>query len=178
MQHRLPVKPASSYARWAFAIRRARKAVLADMSAVLPAGKVTALVGANGAGKSTLVKLLTRMYDPTAGTILLDGTPLDEYDLASWRRRIAVVYQDFAQFALTFHQNIAVGAYATDAGQERIEQAAQWAGADEIAAKLPHGYDTRVDAAVRGWRGAVGGRMAEGGAGAGVCARRGGGDPG
>ncbi|MDE2994426.1 MAG: ABC transporter ATP-binding protein, partial [Chloroflexota bacterium] len=82
------------------------QAVLADVSAVLPAGRVTALVGANGAGKSTLVKLLTRMYDPDTGTILLDGTPLHEYDLASWRRRIAVVYQDFAQFALTLHENI------------------------------------------------------------------------
>ena len=92
------------------------QAVLADVSAVLPAGRVTALVGANGAGKSTLVKLLTRMYDPTAGTILLDGTPLHAYDLAAWRRRIAVVYQDFAQFALTFRENIAVGAYAADAG--------------------------------------------------------------
>ena len=120
------------------------QAVLDDVSVVLPAGRVTALVGANGAGKSTLVKLLTRMYDPTAGTILLDGAPLDEYDLAAWRRRIAVVYQDFAQFALTFHENIAVGAYAADAGPGRIEQAAQWAGADEIAAQLPQGYDTQL----------------------------------
>ncbi len=121
------------------------QAVLADVGTVLPAGQVTALVGANGAGKSTLVKLLTRMYDPDTGTILLDGTPLHEYDLAAWRRQIAVVYQDFAQFALTFRENIAVGAYATDAGDNgsgRIEQAAQWAGADEIAAQLPQGYDT------------------------------------
>ncbi len=121
------------------------QAVLADMSLVLPAGEVTALVGANGAGKSTLVKLLTRMYDPDTGTILLDGAPLDEYDLAAWRRRIAVVYQDFAQFALTLHENIAVGAYATPAGAGgHIEQAAQWAGADEIAAQLPQGYDTQL----------------------------------
>ncbi len=120
------------------------QAVLADVSVVLPAGRVTALVGANGAGKSTLVKLLTRMYDPDTGAILLDGTPLDEYDLASWRRRIAVVYQDFAQFALTFHENIAVGAYAADARPGRIEQAAQWAGADEVAAQLPRGYATEL----------------------------------
>ena len=120
------------------------QAVLADMSVVLPAGRVTALVGANGAGKNTLVKLLTRMYDPDAGTILLDGTPLHAYDLASWRRRVAVVYQDFAQFALTFHENIAVGAYVADAGAGRIEQAAQWAGADEVAAQLPHGYATEL----------------------------------
>ena len=118
--------------------------VLADVSVVLPAGRVTALVGANGAGKSTLVKLFTRMYDPTAGTILLDGTPLHEYDLASWRRRIAVVYQDFAQFALSLHENIAVGAYAAGDGAGRIEQAAQWAGADEVAAKLPRGYATEL----------------------------------
>ncbi len=123
------------------------QAVLADVSVMLPAGRVTALVGANGAGKSTLVKLLTRMYDPDTGAILLDGTPLDQYDLASWRRRIAVVYQDFAQFALTFRENIAVGAYATDAGadgEDRIERAAQLAGADEIAAQLPRGYATEL----------------------------------
>ena len=127
-----------------FGYPESTQAVLADVSVVLPAGRVTALVGANGAGKSTLVKLFTRMYDPTAGTILLDGTPLHEYDLASWRRRIAVVYQDFAQFALTFRENIAVGVYAADAGPGRIEQAAQWAGADEIAAKLPRGYATEL----------------------------------
>ncbi|HEX2036057.1 MAG TPA: ABC transporter ATP-binding protein, partial [Chloroflexota bacterium] len=61
--------------------------VLRDVSATLPAGQVTALVGANGAGKSTLVKLLTRMYDPTAGQLLLDGQPLPAYDLHSLRRR-------------------------------------------------------------------------------------------
>ena len=123
------------------------QAVLTDVSAVLPAGQVTALVGANGAGKSTLVKLFTRMYDPDTGVILLDGTPLHAYDLASWRRRIAVVYQDFAQFALTFRENIAVGAYATDAGadgEDRIKRAAQLAGADEIATQLPRGYATEL----------------------------------
>ena len=119
-------------------------AVLDDVSAVLPAGQVTALVGANGAGKSTLVKLLTRMYDPTTGAILLDGIPLNEYDLDSWRRRIAVVYQDFAQFSLTFQENIAIGAFAAGAADGHVEQAARWAGADGLAAKLPHGYDTEL----------------------------------
>ena len=127
-----------------FRYPESRQAVLTDVSAVLPAGQVTALVGANGAGKSTLVKLLTRMYDPDAGTILLDGIPLDEYDLDSWRRRIAVVYQDFAQFALTLRENIAVGAFATESAEGNVERAALWAGADEIAAKLPQGYDTQL----------------------------------
>ena len=118
------------------------RTVLDGVSAVLPAGKVTALVGANGAGKSTLVKLLTRMYDPVTGAILLDGVPLPEYDLAALRQRIAVVHQDFAQFSLTLHENIAVGAYAAGGADGRVEQAARWAGADEIAAKLPKGYET------------------------------------
>ncbi len=118
------------------------RTVLDGVSAVLPAGKVTALVGANGAGKSTLVKLLTRMYDPDTGAVLLDGVPLPEYDLAALRQRIAVVHQDFAQFSLTFRENIAVGAYAAGGGDDHVEQAARWAGADEIAAKLPNGYET------------------------------------
>jgi|DewCreStandDraft_2_1066082.scaffolds.fasta_scaffold00122_13 ATP-binding cassette subfamily B protein len=116
--------------------------VLDDVSAVLPAGRVTALVGTNGAGKSTLVKLLTRMYDPAAGEILLDGVPLAAYDLADLRRRIAVVYQDFARFALTLRENIAVGLAAYGDSDGRVEQAARWAGADEVAARLPQSYNT------------------------------------
>ncbi len=116
--------------------------VLQRISAALPAGRVTALVGVNGAGKSTLVKLLTRMYDPNAGEILLDGKPLHAYDLESLRRRIAVVYQDFAQFALSLGENITVGAGRLDTSDERLRQAAAWAGADQVAAGLEKGYDT------------------------------------
>ncbi len=118
--------------------------VLSGVGARLPAGTVTAIVGANGAGKSTLVKLLTRMYDPDQGQILLDGIPLAEYDLESLRRSIAVVYQDFAQFALTFGENVAVGAAVPGQMSSRIEEAARWAGADEIAARLPAGYETQL----------------------------------
>ncbi len=114
--------------------------VLQGVNAHLLAGKVTALVGVNGAGKSTLVKLLTRMYDPTSGLILLDGSPLAHYELTSLRSRLAVVYQDFARFALTLRENIAVGDIETEPDMQRIEQAARWSGADEVAAKLPEGY--------------------------------------
>lgn len=117
--------------------------VLQDVQLILPAGKVTALVGLNGAGKSTLVKLLTRMYDPTAGEIVLDGIPLPRYDLPSLRLRIGVVYQDFARFALTLGENIAVGNLA-GADRVRIEQAARLSGADQVAAKLPRGYQTEL----------------------------------
>jgi ATP-binding cassette subfamily B protein len=128
--------------------------VLAGVTACIPAGRVTALVGANGAGKSTLVKLLTRMYDPTGGQILLDGQPLAAYDLDSLRRRIAVVYQDFARFSLTLRENVAVGAFAAhmhdasgEAGRSAgaagdPEEAARRAGADDVARRLRHGYDT------------------------------------
>ncbi len=118
--------------------------VLREINATLPAGKVTALVGVNGAGKSTLVKLITRMYDPTEGDVLLDGMPLRAYDLESLRRRIAVVYQDFAQFALSLGENITVGAGGLDASDARMRQAAAWAGADQVAANLARGYDTQL----------------------------------
>src|SRR5713101_6266090 len=119
-------------------------AVLQGVNARLPAGKVTELVGVNGAGKSTLVKLLTRMYDPTSGVILLDGISLANYDLASLRSHMAVVYQDFARFALTLRENIAVGDIETELDMQRVEQAARWSGADEIAAHLSQGYTTEL----------------------------------
>ena len=116
--------------------------VLEGVSALLPRGAVTALVGANGAGKSTLVKLLTRMYDPDDGEIRIDGVPLSMYDLQSLRRRIAVVYQDFARFSLTLRENIELGALEPNGEGVNVEDAARWAGADEFAVALPKGYDT------------------------------------
>jgi ATP-binding cassette subfamily B protein len=118
--------------------------VLQGVNARLPAGKVTALVGVNGAGKSTLVKLLTRLYDPVSGLIVLDGASLASYDLASLRSRMAVVYQDFAHFALTLHENIAVGDIESGPDFQRVEQAARRSGADQVAAKLPQGYATEL----------------------------------
>ncbi len=120
--------------------------VFQDLSAFIPAGEVTALVGYNGAGKSTLVKLITRMYDPTRGTITLDGKSLWEYDLHNLREKIAVVYQDFARFSLTLGENISVGAvwneYSDEELQERVKVAANNAGADLVAAKFESGYET------------------------------------
>jgi ATP-binding cassette subfamily B protein len=117
--------------------------VLRDVSFALPAGRVTALVGANGAGKSTLVKLLARMYDPTGGVILLDGVPFPEYGLEDLRSMVAVVYQDFARFALTLRENIAVGG-ASGMSRAGVEVAGEWAGVNETVGSLPQGYDTEL----------------------------------
>jgi len=125
-----------------FRYPESNQAVLESVSTLLPSGKVTALVGTNGAGKSTLVKLLTRMYDPDSGEILLDGVPLSAYNLESLRGRIAVMYQDFARLALTMRENITIGALELDQDDARLKTAACWAGADGVAARLQQGYDT------------------------------------
>jgi ATP-binding cassette subfamily B protein len=117
--------------------------VLRGLDATLPAGRITALVGANGAGKSTIVKLLTRMYDPTAGALLLDGVALPAYDLDALRRQIGADYQDFARFALPLRENITIGAFGKDQ-KITLEEAAEWSGADRVAAKLAQGYDTML----------------------------------
>ena len=76
----------------------------------LPAGLCTAIVGVNGAGKTTLVKLLTRLHEPTAGRLTVDGTDLADLDVALWRRQVSVVFQDFVRYELSASDNIRVGA--------------------------------------------------------------------
>ena len=83
--------------------------VLNNVSFKLEPSSRIALVGENGQGKTTIVKLLTRLYDPTAGQILLDGVDLREYDLDDLRREIGVIFQDFTRYEMTASENIAVG---------------------------------------------------------------------
>src|SRR5260370_9678933 len=80
--------------------------VLKDLNLFLKAGECIALVGLNGAGKTTLVKLLTRLYEPTEGHILLDGIPLEDYDLQDVRRHMSVIFQDFMQYPMTVRENV------------------------------------------------------------------------
>jgi ATP-binding cassette subfamily B protein len=91
----------------------------------LHAGEVLALVGENGAGKTTLVKLLTRLYDPDEGRILLDGHDLREYDLNALRGNMGVIFQDFVRYNLSAGDNIAVGKIAARGDHARIERAAE-----------------------------------------------------
>lgn len=100
-----------------------------------------ALVGENGAGKTTLVKLLCRLYDPTEGRILLDGHDLKEYDLKELRRNTGIIFQDFLRYQMTFSQNIAAGNITEVGNEALIKTAAHQSLADELAAKLPKGYE-------------------------------------
>jgi subfamily B ATP-binding cassette protein MsbA len=109
------------------------------------AGVTTALVGPSGAGKSTVVRLLLGLVRPTAGAILVDGIPLDDVDLASWRARIAVVGQDLPLFDATVAENIAYGRDGAP-DETAIVEAARRADADGFIRALPHGYATRLGA--------------------------------
>jgi ATP-binding cassette subfamily B protein len=114
------------------------------LSFTLHAGEVLALVGENGAGKTTLVKLLTRLYDPVEGRILLDGHDLREYDLEALRGNMGVIFQDFVRYNLSAGDNIAVGKIAAREDRARIERAARRSQADEVIARLPRGYQQMV----------------------------------
>ena len=114
------------------------------LSFTLAAGEVVALVGENGAGKTTLVKLLTRLYDPSEGRILLDGRDLREYDLDQLRGSMGVIFQDFVRYNLTARDNIAVGRIEARTDQGRIAEAAGRSQADEVVERLPRRYDQMI----------------------------------
>jgi ABC-type multidrug transport system fused ATPase/permease subunit len=107
-----------------FAYPTSSRLVLDGLDLTIPAGKSLAIVGQNGAGKTTLAKLLCRMYDPTEGTISVDGVDLRELDIASWRSRIAAVFQDYVRYELTLRDNVApAGAPRDDDVLAALDQA-------------------------------------------------------
>lgn len=107
-------------------------------------GEKLALVGANGAGKTTLIKLLTRLYDPTEGQILLDGVDLREYDLDDLRECIGVIFQDFVRYHSTARENVGFGQIKALENEARVVAAAERGGADEVIVELPEGYNTML----------------------------------
>ena len=110
----------------------------------LRAGEKVALVGENGAGKTTLIKLLSRLYEPHEGQILLDGHNLSEYDPDELRAEIGVIFQDFVRYHMTAATNIAVGKIAEQQNRDKIDDAAYRGMADQVIAKLPQGYDQMI----------------------------------
>lgn len=121
---------------------RPGQTILKDLSIDVPAGKTVAFVGPSGGGKSTVVKLLERFYDPTAGSVSLDGTDIKEINVKHLRSMIGYVGQEPALFATTIGKNIAYG--CPDCSQEQIEEAAKQANAHDFIMELPEGYDTDV----------------------------------
>ncbi len=111
------------------------------LSFTLRAGEKLALVGENGAGKTTLIKLLTRLYDPSEGRILLDGIDLREYDPAALRGEVGVIFQDYLRYQMTMAQNIAVGNIVRQEDRALIEASAQQSLANVLAEKFPGRYD-------------------------------------
>jgi ATP-binding cassette subfamily B protein len=107
----------------------------------LRSGERVALVGENGEGKTTIVKLITRLYDPSEGQILLDGVDIKEYDLEDLYREIGVIFQDFTRYEMAVRENIAVGRVEELENLDRLRASAQKSGADSVIAQLPGGYD-------------------------------------
>ena len=115
--------------------------VLNGLNFHLHAGERVALLGENGEGKTTLVKLMTRLYDPSEGQILLDGIDLREYDLDDLYREIGVIFQDFMRYEMTARENIAVGQIAARDNLRMLKAAAVKSMANEVIERLPHDYD-------------------------------------
>jgi ATP-binding cassette subfamily B protein len=118
--------------------------VLNGVDLTIPAGRSLAIVGENGAGKSSLVKILCGLYETSAGAVHVDGQPLRDIDLAAWRSRIAVLFQDFAKYHLTVAENIGLGAPQHMHDSELLRAAAERAGALPLIEKLPNGWDTTL----------------------------------
>jgi ATP-binding cassette, subfamily B, bacterial len=104
-------------------------------------GERVALVGENGQGKTTIVKLITRLYDPSEGQILLDGVDLREYNLEDLYREIGVIFQDFSRYEMTARENIAVGHIEELQNLDLLRMAARKSMADQVVAQLPLGYE-------------------------------------
>lgn len=117
---------------------------LRDLSFTVHPGEAIALVGRNGAGKTTIVKLLTRLYDPDEGQILVNGHDIKEYDLAALRAQIGVIFQDYVTYFLTAGRNIGVGRIDAIDDHEGVRVAASKSGASAVIDKLPNAYDTML----------------------------------
>jgi ATP-binding cassette subfamily B multidrug efflux pump len=120
------------------------RVVLRDVSAMLPAGTTTAIVGATGSGKSTLLNLLPRLHEPPRGTVFVDGIDVRHLPLAALRGAIGFVPQEPFLFSATIAENIAFGAAPSDAQRSRIEQVARTARLDQDLSDFPLGYETIV----------------------------------
>jgi ATP-binding cassette, subfamily B, bacterial len=117
---------------------------LRDINLTIRPGEKIALVGHNGAGKTTLIKLLSRLYDPTEGTVLIDGIDIRALDALELHKRIGVIFQDFVRYHLPVRENIGFGQIDALNDMDRIAESARKSGADEVVENLPEGYETML----------------------------------
>jgi ATP-binding cassette subfamily B protein len=136
----------------------APRPALEDVSFAMRPGQMVALVGQNGSGKTTLLKLMTRLYEPRAGRILLDGLDVREWDVDALRRRFALVFQDFVRFKMTAGENIGAGDVARWHDEAGWETAARRGLAHEFVIDLPEGYATQLGKWFRGGQELSGGQ--------------------
>ena len=123
---------------------KTEKTVFRDISFKVNPGESIAVVEVNGAGKTTLVKLLTRLYEPSTGSITIDGVPLSAFDLKELRRNIAVLFQDFAQYKLSIQENIGFGDIDHWEDASRVQAAAAKAGVADFIESLEQRYQTNL----------------------------------
>jgi ATP-binding cassette, subfamily B, bacterial len=135
-----PVRDGFEFRDVSFAYPGSERLVLRELSFRLAPGERIALIGENGAGKTTLVKLLARLYDPTAGRILLDGADLRDYDPDDLRHEIGVIFQDYMRYDMLATENIGFGRIEALFDEDRIARSAGRSLADSVIATLPHGY--------------------------------------
>jgi ATP-binding cassette, subfamily B, bacterial len=136
-----PIQRGFEFRNVSFAYPGTDRRVLKNFNLTLSPGERIALIGENGQGKTTVVKLITRLYDPTEGQILLDGIDLREYSLEDLHSHIGVIFQDFMRFEMTARENISVGRVDRPHQQADIESAAHKSLADTVVSKLADGYD-------------------------------------
>jgi len=139
-----PIQQGIEFRNVSFRYPRSDRYILENFACNLRPGETIALVGENGAGKTTLVKLMVRFYDPTEGSILLDGKDLREYDPDSLRRQMGIIFQDFVRFDLTARENIGFGQIEWTDDLERVRDAAALGGAQSIIDRLPHKFDNML----------------------------------
>ena len=139
-----PIRGGFEFRNVGFAYPGSSVMVVENINFRLETQEKIALIGENGAGKTTLVKLLARLYDPTAGQILLDGVDRREYDVEDLRKEIGVIFQDYMRYELLAKENIGFGKIEDLADRARIELAAHKSMAFQVIGKLPNGYDQMI----------------------------------
>jgi ATP-binding cassette, subfamily B, bacterial len=139
-----PIRKGFEFCNVSFSYPGSDRLVVQNINFHLHPYEKVALIGENGAGKTTLVKLLARLYDPTAGQILLDGIDLREYDVEDLRREVGVIFQDYIRYDMLARENIGFGKVESMADQPRLDTAAYKSLSKGLIERFPNGYDQMV----------------------------------